>query len=101
MSRAIHATSVSNGGDYVAHRRNLLQKYASIWLLALHDQDIAFYALTIFETITQLVEEDSFREQTPIDQVSASTANLSENSIIMSLRFPLSSRIIRLDISCV
>ncbi|KAI0062284.1 hypothetical protein BV25DRAFT_1804358 [Artomyces pyxidatus] len=56
-SRAIHTTTANNGGDYVAHRRNLLKKYAFGWLLALHDQDIAFYAQAVYELVVELCED--------------------------------------------
>ena len=56
--------------DYVAHRRSLLQKYASVWLLAFHDQDIPFYANALYETISDLTEEASISEQVKADDVS-------------------------------
>ncbi|KAI0035078.1 hypothetical protein K488DRAFT_44141 [Vararia minispora EC-137] len=81
-ARAIHATSVNNGGDYVAHRRTLLQKYASVWLLALHDQDIPFYALTLYDTVTQLTEEASVSEQVELDKLPVYLADTSLRFIV-------------------
>ncbi|KAI0054105.1 hypothetical protein FA95DRAFT_1480391 [Auriscalpium vulgare] len=57
-SRAVNAAASNNGGDYVAHRRTLLKQYAAAWMLALHDQDMAFYAQTLYHLVAE-IEEDS------------------------------------------
>lgn len=58
-----HATpAASNGGDYVAGRRALLQRYAAPWMLALHDLDIDAYGKLVFELACEHAEEASFHD---------------------------------------
>jgi hypothetical protein len=56
-SRPTPASSVNNGGDYVASRRSLLTRYAARWLLALHDQDPASYTALVYDICVELVED--------------------------------------------
>ncbi|VDB82999.1 unnamed protein product [Peniophora sp. CBMAI 1063] len=77
-----HASAANNGGDYVAHRRSLLQKYATVWLLAFHDQDIPFYANALYETIADLTEETSISEQVKAEDLAVYLADTSLRSIV-------------------
>ena len=55
------ATAIpGNGGDYVATRRALLNRYTAPWMLALHDQNLGAYANTVFDLLTEYAEEQSF-----------------------------------------
>ena len=56
-ARTGSSTSVNSGGDYVACRKLLLARYASRWLLALHDQDPAMYARLIYEQCDELAQD--------------------------------------------
>lgn len=49
--------TASNGGDYVASRKALVSRYAAPWLLALHDLDITAYPGTLFEILSECVDE--------------------------------------------
>lgn len=46
----------TGGGDYVACRRALLQRYAAPWMLAFHDRDIDAYANTLYELLVEHAE---------------------------------------------
>ncbi|KAI0322233.1 hypothetical protein OF83DRAFT_1279816 [Amylostereum chailletii] len=81
-SATVHPNSVNSGGDYVAQRRALLHKYAAVWLLALHDQDITFYALTIYDIISELAEEYTAEEKIDPADVAVSVADISLRSIV-------------------
>ena len=48
--------SSNSGGDYVASRRALLQRYAAPWMLAFHDRDINAYANTLYELLVEHAE---------------------------------------------
>ncbi|KAK7693413.1 hypothetical protein QCA50_002981 [Cerrena zonata] len=48
--------SSNSGGDYVASRRALLQRYAAPWMLAFHDRDITAYANTVYELLVEHAE---------------------------------------------
>ncbi|PCH38065.1 hypothetical protein WOLCODRAFT_136025 [Wolfiporia cocos MD-104 SS10] len=61
--RAPVANSANNGGDYVSSRRVLLSRYASKWLLALHDMDIDNYAAVIFDILEAQAMEDDVRDE--------------------------------------
>ncbi|KAJ7109404.1 hypothetical protein C8R44DRAFT_286771 [Mycena epipterygia] len=58
-SRQAPASSVNNGGDYVASRRALLNRYAVKWLLEMHDQDPALYTTLIYEICVEASQEGS------------------------------------------
>ncbi|KAJ6596919.1 hypothetical protein DFH09DRAFT_972654 [Mycena vulgaris] len=58
-SRLAPASSVNNGGDYVASRRALLTRYAVKWLLEMHDADPALYGALIYEICVETSQEDS------------------------------------------
>ncbi|KAJ6630829.1 hypothetical protein B0H10DRAFT_1938967 [Mycena sp. CBHHK59/15] len=51
------ASSVNNGGDYVASRRTLLNRFAVKWLLEMHDQDPALYAALIYEICVETSQQ--------------------------------------------
>ncbi|KZT67735.1 hypothetical protein DAEQUDRAFT_712938 [Daedalea quercina L-15889] len=51
------ATSSTNGGDYVAARRTLLEKHAATWLLALHDLNLDSYATMLYDVLLDIAEE--------------------------------------------
>ncbi|KAF9246494.1 hypothetical protein BU15DRAFT_40292 [Melanogaster broomeanus] len=59
--RAVPTSSVNNGGDYVASRRTLLQKYVARWLLALHNQDISAYPRIVFDVTRDIATDYTFR----------------------------------------
>ncbi|KAK7019346.1 hypothetical protein R3P38DRAFT_2978554 [Favolaschia claudopus] len=48
-SRHVPASSASNGGDYVAARRAMLNRYAVKWLSELHGQDPTLYGTLLYE----------------------------------------------------
>lgn len=52
-----NATSSTNGGDYVAARRMLLERHAAMWLLSLHDLDVENYAPMLFDVLIDIAEE--------------------------------------------
>ena len=51
------AASSTNGGDYVAARRMLLERHAAMWLLSLHDLDMDNYATMLFDVLMDIAEE--------------------------------------------
>ncbi|KAI0748219.1 hypothetical protein C8Q80DRAFT_1104066 [Daedaleopsis nitida] len=57
QSRPTATSSANNGGDYVAGRRTLSSRYAARWLLALHDQDVDAYAMTMFDLLVEQAQE--------------------------------------------
>lgn len=69
-ARAVPASVVNNGGDYVTSRRSIMDKYAGRWLLALHDQDPTVYAHVIFGICVELAEDSglSSRDIPPTPQ---------------------------------
>ncbi|KAI9070388.1 hypothetical protein FKP32DRAFT_1586228 [Trametes sanguinea] len=56
-SRPTAASSANNGGDYVAGRRALSNRYAARWLLALHDQGVDEYATMVFDLLVELAQD--------------------------------------------
>ncbi|KAF7363482.1 hypothetical protein MSAN_01004100 [Mycena sanguinolenta] len=58
-SRLAPASSVNNGGDYVASRRALLNRYAVKWLSEMHDQDPALYGALMYQICVETSQEDS------------------------------------------
>ncbi|KAI6150742.1 hypothetical protein BKA82DRAFT_122595 [Pisolithus tinctorius] len=56
-SRRIPTSSVNNGGDYIASRRNLLHTYGGKWLLALHNQDISAYPAIVFDATHEIASD--------------------------------------------
>ena len=52
-----NVTSSTNGGDYVAARRMLLERHAAMWLLSLHDLNIDNYAPMLFDVLVDIAEE--------------------------------------------
>ncbi|KAJ7452375.1 hypothetical protein B0H11DRAFT_2327847, partial [Mycena galericulata] len=59
QSSRLAASSVNNGGDYVASRRALLNRYAVKWLLEMHDQDPALYGTLMYEICFEACQEGS------------------------------------------
>ncbi|KAJ6502509.1 hypothetical protein C8R45DRAFT_976826 [Mycena sanguinolenta] len=57
-SRLAPASSV-NGGDYVASRRALLNRYAVKWLSEMHDQDPALYGVLMYQICVEASQEDN------------------------------------------
>ncbi|KAF7338262.1 hypothetical protein MVEN_02051500 [Mycena venus] len=53
------ASSVNNGGDYVASRRALLNRYAVKWLSEMHDQDPALYGSLMYEICVEASQDES------------------------------------------
>ncbi|PFH54331.1 hypothetical protein AMATHDRAFT_38260 [Amanita thiersii Skay4041] len=63
--------SMTNGGDYVAFRRALQTRYASPWLLALHDYDPTLYPDIVYdacEDVVNLQAADGTLDIIPISQ---------------------------------
>jgi hypothetical protein len=60
--RPIPTSSMNNGGDYVASRRALLNRYASRWLLALHDLDVFRYADLLYELSAEIADEGMIQD---------------------------------------
>ncbi|KAJ7774854.1 hypothetical protein B0H16DRAFT_1508657 [Mycena metata] len=56
-SRLAPASSVNNGGDYVASRRALLNRYAVKWLSEMHDQDPALYGELLYDICVEASQE--------------------------------------------
>lgn len=57
LPRQASSGSINNGNDYVACRKVLLMKYAARWLFALHSQDAVRYGNLIYNTISDMAEE--------------------------------------------
>lgn len=57
QSRPTAASSANNGGDYVAGRRALSNRYAARWLLALHDQGVDEYATMVFDVLVEHAQD--------------------------------------------
>lgn len=55
--RPAPSSSANNGGDYVASRRALLSRYATPWLLALHNQDADKYCTLLYDICVDLTED--------------------------------------------
>ncbi|KAJ7172444.1 hypothetical protein C8R46DRAFT_149097 [Mycena filopes] len=51
--------SVNNGGDYVASRRALLNRYAVKWLSEMHHQDPALYGELLYDLCVEASQEGS------------------------------------------
>jgi hypothetical protein len=62
-TRPAPASTVNNGGDYVASRRALLNQYVARWLLAFHDQNVKVYANVLYEICTDLAEDTSINDK--------------------------------------
>jgi hypothetical protein len=77
-TRPAPASTVNNGGDYVASRRALLNQYAARWLLALHDQDIGVYANVLYEICTDLAEDASVYDKLLLGAREASAEKVSQ-----------------------
>jgi hypothetical protein len=56
-SRPVPSSSMNNGGDYVAARRDLLNRYAARWLFALHNLDVALYGALLYDLSTEISDE--------------------------------------------
>ncbi|KAJ3845083.1 hypothetical protein F5878DRAFT_655339 [Lentinula raphanica] len=56
-SRPAASGSVNNGGDYVASRKALLNRYAVPWLLALHHQNTEEYCNLLYDICAELTDE--------------------------------------------
>lgn len=83
-ARRAPSSSVNNGGDYVAARRSLLSRYATRWLLALHDQDFVAYA----RLLSDIIQDVASRHELPFFNAheSSSTAERSLRFIIRLCR---------------
>ncbi|KAI8998560.1 hypothetical protein BD414DRAFT_519687 [Trametes punicea] len=66
--RPTAAASANNGGDYVAGRRALSNRYAARWLLALHDQGVDEYAGMLFDLLVEHAEGMSIADEFFIGQ---------------------------------
>ena len=69
----------NNGGDYLSHRKSLLRTYAAPWLLAVHDQDVAFYGKTCFELVVEIAEDTPGAE---VSEEMVSSLSLYRSSIM-------------------
>jgi hypothetical protein len=63
-------SSTNNGGDYVASRRALLDRYASRWLQALHNLDVAMYSAFLFDISAEISDERVVRDDTFLETLS-------------------------------
>ena len=62
LTRPTTTITASNGGDYVASRKALLQSYATPWMLALHDLDVAEYATILYDLLVEYAEEGTYTD---------------------------------------
>ncbi len=82
--------TLNYGGDFLSHHKFLLRAYATPWLLAVHDQDAAFYGKTCFELVVEIAEDTPSAEvgEGPASSVSISTVyriDCSEGGFIIAL----------------
>ena len=56
-SRLAPANPLHNGGDYVASRRALQNRYAAKWLSEMHDQDPTLYAELMYDICVEIAQE--------------------------------------------
>ena len=82
-TRPAPASSVNNGGDYVASRRALLNQYAARWLLALHDQDVGVYAHVLYEVCTDLAEHALISDKLFLGALDAGAEKVSLQKTLM------------------
>ncbi|KAL0581716.1 hypothetical protein V5O48_000298 [Marasmius crinis-equi] len=61
-ARQAPSNSINNGGDYVASRRALVNRYAVPWLAALHDQSPDNYAMILYDICNEVVDNTSTSE---------------------------------------
>ncbi|KIL00116.1 hypothetical protein PAXRUDRAFT_821994 [Paxillus rubicundulus Ve08.2h10] len=87
LRRAVPSSSVNNGGDYVASRRALLQKYVTRWLLALHDQDISAYSRIVFDVTRDIATDYTFKGAAPTVLVEPLEKNHGSDIADRCLRF--------------
>ncbi|KAF8844936.1 hypothetical protein BDN67DRAFT_942465 [Paxillus ammoniavirescens] len=87
LRRAVPSSSVNNGGDYVASRRTLLQKYVARWLLALHDQDISAYSRIVFNVTRDIATDYTFKGAAPTILVEPLEKNHGSDIADRCLRF--------------
>ncbi|KAJ7632645.1 hypothetical protein FB45DRAFT_913016 [Roridomyces roridus] len=59
LSQSSRSTSVNNGGDYVAARRHLLNRYAVPWLREMHDQESELYGSICYEICYEIAQHDN------------------------------------------
>ncbi|KAF9227889.1 hypothetical protein BS17DRAFT_410421 [Gyrodon lividus] len=87
LRRAVPTSSVNNGGDYVASRRTLLQKYVTRWLLALHDQDVFTYSRIVFNVTRDIATDYTFKGAAPTILVEPLEKNHGSDIADRCLRF--------------
>lgn len=58
--RPTATVTANNGGDYVASRRVLLNRYAAPWMLALHDLDLQAYSDILYDLLCEHAEEGGY-----------------------------------------
>ena len=94
-SRPVATNSSSNGGDYVATRRALAQRYVAPWLLAFHDRDINAYAVLIYD-LTAEHAEGNFIDDYSLIGISETEHNVGDPWLPYSLANHLFNRICEL-----
>lgn len=81
------AHAVNNGGDYVAYRRTLLNKYAARWMLAFHDQDTQFYSQAVYDLVIEQSEDEDVKDDVlanpTADQMVRITRCLAQKVIVL------------------
>ncbi|KAL0946866.1 hypothetical protein HGRIS_013032 [Hohenbuehelia grisea] len=94
-SRPTPASSVNNGGDYIALRRTLQTRYVVPWLLALHNLDPALYTNFLYEIAIGMAEEQmdegslgldgADRDADHLDKILAFVTRFSQNFVAFSI----------------
>jgi hypothetical protein len=84
-TRPAPASTVNNGGDYVASRRALLSQYVARWLLALHDQDVRVYANVLYDICTDLAEDVSVDDKLFLGEREVSAEQVSPSNSSMTI----------------
>ena len=87
MTRPSAAINASNGGDYVASRKALLQCYAAPWMLALHDLNIGEYGNILHDLLSEYAEEGTYTDPFALGDGAQSEANSYKVKIACSGRY--------------
>lgn len=75
---------MNNGGDYVAARRALLNRYAARWLLALHNLDVSLYAALLYDISEEISDQRFIQDDTFLESIS-----IEAQKVIISIELPL------------
>jgi hypothetical protein len=83
-SRPIPTSSMNNGGDYVAARRDLLNRYAARWLFALHNLNVSLYGALLYDLSTEISDERATHDDFFLEPLS-----IDAQKVAMLIIFPL------------